>query len=292
MVRYHQKHPTSRQKKKEIEYFIDYLNIKQLSYQTIKTYLMHYALFDVNRFQRNPKKYSLIFLSKSVSNVRRAFLKNYFEFRDIPVNLPMISGRRKHTYPNILSYAELKAMRVGLYAYRYDLGIMFDLIYYGALRKQEVLNIRWSDFNFENWKDLDAKSCKLKVIGKGYREREILIPKEIIANLKNLYLSYSILIDTEIHPDELVFREFAGKTPETLNRYYYIVSKALLNRKIFPHLIRHTRATRLYEKGINVYDIKQYLGHSSIATTELYLHPDLKKMLKRVEKITELERHI
>jgi integrase/recombinase XerD len=69
---------------------------------------------------------------------------------------------------------------------------------------------------------------------------------------------------------------------------YYIIkrgSKRILGRDIRPHELRHCRATELLERGASVHWIKTYLGHSSIAITEIYLHQSDEQNLKNIEKI-------
>ena len=64
-------------------------------------------------------------------------------------------------------------------------------------------------------------------------------------------------------------------------------SQKTLNRDVRPHEIRHAYATRLEDEGTPIRYIQKYLGHNSVATTEIYLHSDEKKGLSKIKQISK-----
>ena len=64
-------------------------------------------------------------------------------------------------------------------------------------------------------------------------------------------------------------------------------SKKAFDHAVRPHEIRHARATELEENGASVRDIQRYLGHTNLATTEIYLHSDEAKSLERIKGISK-----
>ena len=61
--------------------------------------------------------------------------------------------------------------------------------------------------------------------------------------------------------------------------------KAELPRRLKPHTLRHTYATRLLERGANIREVQELLGHASVATTEIYTHVSADRLRKAVEAL-------
>ena len=139
--------------------------------------------------------------------------------------------------------------------------VIIQLLIYTGLRVGELANLKISDIGEE-----------LQIIGKGGKRRVVNLYKEDM-ELIDLYLFMRRNIK-----GEYLLVSFAknsrGKRLSTQSIEKIIRDggeKAGINKKVFPHLLRHTFATNLLKGKANIYHIQQLLGHSSLATTQTYL---------------------
>lgn len=128
--------------------------------------------------------------------------------------------------------------------------------------------------------------------GKGNKARVIPISKNVTTILK-VYLKSAGIHDVEHH----VFVNRNGK-PLSRSGVAYILNKygqmaraiqpELFTTKFHPHILRHSKAMHLLENGVNLIYIRDFLGHSSVTTTEIYArcNPELKR--KYIEKASNL----
>jgi integrase/recombinase XerC len=154
--------------------------------------------------------------------------------------------------------------------------LIVDLLYSTGIRRQELVNLKWSDIEFER--------KFIKVVGKGNKERHI----PIAANLVQKLLTYRDLLQKELNFEvNNVFVTDKGK--ELYPKYVYLIVNKYLTiystlKKRSPHILRHTFATHLLNNGADLNDIKELLGHSSLAATQVYTHnsiEDLKLIYKQ-----------
>jgi integrase/recombinase XerD len=93
----------------------------------------------------------------------------------------------------------------------------------------------------------------------------------------------------EMAKDDFVFARRAGQKPPCVRavRAYLkqLVAKARIDKRITPHKLRHTYATRLLESGAALVDIQALLGHVNLATTQIYTHVDEDRMAAVVSKL-------
>ncbi len=147
------------------------------------------------------------------------------------------------------------------------------LLYTTGIRRSELINLKEIDIDFEN--------NTLKVLGKRNKERYVPLlnsVKEVLINYLELkskrYPSYS---------NEYVFITKKGvKVYETLvyrvvNSYF---SKASSKLKKSPHILRHSFATHLLNEGADLNSVKDLLGHSSLASTQVYTHNSIAELKK------------
>jgi integrase/recombinase XerC len=154
--------------------------------------------------------------------------------------------------------------------------LILDLLYSTGIRRQELINLKWEDVEFER--------KFIKVTGKGNKERHVPISADLVQNL----LLYRELLQKELNSSFFnVFVTDKGK--ELYPKYVYsLVNKYLTIystlKKRSPHILRHTFATHLLNNGADINDIKELLGHSSLASTQVYTHnsiEDLKIIYKQ-----------
>jgi integrase/recombinase XerD len=120
--------------------------------------------------------------------------------------------------------------------------------------------------------DVDLSNKAIRVLGKGSRERTIILTHEGVIGSLERYLSFRASIHS--NTDSLFINRF--KRPMQTHSIRCILRRSALNAnlplKITPHMFRHTTATLMLENGIDIRVVQRFLGHSSILTTQWYTH--------------------
>lgn len=151
--------------------------------------------------------------------------------------------------------------------------LIIDLLYTTGIRRSELINLKIHDV------DLSGKS--LKVLGK--RNKERIVP--LLSPTSDLFTTYLVFRNEleKIVDKEYIFLTKSGnKIYETLvyriiNGYFSKVSSKV---KKSPHILRHTFATHLLNKGADLNSVKELLGHSSLASTQVYTHNSIAELKK------------
>ena len=151
--------------------------------------------------------------------------------------------------------------------------LMVELFYSTGIRRSELIGIKLQD--------VDLSSGILKVKGKGNKERFIPLLSTVIASVKE-YLEERKGVENDISEgyffltaagvkmyDSLVYR--------TINNYFRGISSKL---KKSPHILRHSFATHLLNQGAHLNAVKELLGHSSLAATQVYTHNSMAELNK------------
>jgi integrase/recombinase XerC len=151
--------------------------------------------------------------------------------------------------------------------------LIIDLFYTTGIRRTELINLKMQN--------VDLSKNTLKVLGKRNKER-ILPILPILSKQINLYLSERALIE-QIKDGEYFFLMLKGvKLNDSfvyrlINYYFSNVSEKV---KKSPHILRHTFATHLLNNGADLNSVKELLGHSSLASTQVYTHNSLAELKK------------
>jgi len=134
--------------------------------------------------------------------------------------------------------------------------LMVVLLLDTGVRISELCKIRKSDINFEEG--------ILRVIGKGSREREVVLSNRCLEAVRKCPGNGS----------NLLFLNQQGRALGTRHAFRFLrdLGKLAGIANLHPHLLRHTHATNLRRKGADLLLIKEALGHSSVSTTEIYAH--------------------
>lgn len=149
------------------------------------------------------------------------------------------------------------------------------LFYNTGMRLSEVINLKDGQVN--------ASNRTLKILGKGNKERIVPISPELLAEISSYQAERNSLVDGKAG---LLFITEKGK-PLAPRSVYSSVKKYLslvtTIDKRSPHVLRHTFATHLTNNGADLNAVKELLGHSSLAATQVYTHNTIEK-LKTVYK--------
>lgn len=149
--------------------------------------------------------------------------------------------------------------------------LIMELLYGTGIRLSELIELTEAQVN--------TNARMLKVLGKGNKERIIPINK----NLNNLIEQYLILKKQELSGNQTKNLIVTNKYEKCYPMFIYRTVKKYLNLittvdKKSPHVLRHTFATHLLNKGADLNAIKELLGHSSLAATQVYTHNSLDKL--------------
>lgn len=139
---------------------------------------------------------------------------------------------------------------------------MVELLYSSGLRVSELIRLRTSDINFE--------AGFLRVIGKGSKERVMPVSKRAIDKVK-LYMKTVMPAFLKKKNSEYLFLTSRGM-PMTRQRFFQTI-RAYGKRAgllLSPHTLRHSFATHMLEGGADLRSLQKMLGHSDIATTQIY----------------------
>ena len=151
--------------------------------------------------------------------------------------------------------------------------LIIDLFYTTGIRRTELIHLKINN--------IDLSNQTLKVLGKRNKER-ILPILPIISQQLNIYLTERAYLE-QIKDNEYFFLTSKGiKMNDSLvyrliNHYFSNVSEKV---KKSPHILRHTFATHLLNNGADINSVKELLGHSSLASTQVYTHNSLAELKK------------
>ncbi|WP_299118615.1 tyrosine-type recombinase/integrase [uncultured Winogradskyella sp.] len=151
--------------------------------------------------------------------------------------------------------------------------LIIELFYATGIRRIELVNIRVTDIDFN--KKL------LKVLGKRNKERYIPLMESLI-NALHGYFEYRSKLPAVVDKDMLFLTQKGLKIYEKLvyriiNKYF---SKASSKAKCSPHVLRHSFATHLLNQGADLNAVKELLGHTSLAATQVYTHNSIAELKK------------
>ncbi|MCJ7465488.1 MAG: tyrosine-type recombinase/integrase [Maribacter sp.] len=284
----------------ELSAFNDYLSLeKNYSDHTLHAYIQDiqafckfcsqgYALSDIDRADYSLVRSWIVHLvnegiSNRTINRKAASLKAYYKYLQrigcIEVN-PMAKHTALKTSKKLeIPFSETEMVNV-LDQIPFDDDfegtrdkLIIELLYTTGIRRAELISLKI--------KDVNPIGNTIKVLGK--RNKERILP--LLPSTKKIFMDYidkrnalGALIDKE----HVFLSKRGNKIYETLvyriiNGYFSRVSSKV---KKSPHILRHTFATHLLNKGADLNSVKELLGHSSLASTQVYTHNSISELKK------------
>ncbi|WP_207432995.1 tyrosine-type recombinase/integrase [Sabulibacter ruber] len=155
--------------------------------------------------------------------------------------------------------------------------LILELLYGTGMRLAELTNIKIEDIS------LSAKT--LKVLGKGNKERILPLNTSLVNALSDYLQKRGTVFSNNNSSFLFVTEKGAPLYPKyvyrVVKKYISTVSTAMKNS---PHVLRHSFATHLLNRGADLGAIKDLLGHSSLAATQVYTHNSIEKLKAVFEK--------
>lgn len=197
-------------------------------------------------------------------------LRRAFDLDELPYQ------RRKRQLPQALSEKEVAALLAAESNLKYRL--IFMTLYSGGLRLQEALQLRPAD--------IDTQGMRIRIrAGKGGRERYVMLASTLVAPLRT-YLKRD-------QPEKWLFY---GKTkadslnPRSVQKQITKAAEvAGIHQRVTAHVLRHSFATHLLDRGTNLRYIQELLGHRSIKTTMIYIHVSRRTLSRVVSPLDWLD---
>lgn len=286
-----------------IQPFIDYLKFEKryskhtiTSYQTDLTYFFDYIITQYGELKLEQLSHSFVrswlaslkdegISSKSI-NRKISTLKSFFKYglkmgsiKQSPMG-KIIAPKNEKRLPNFVADKDIKTL-FDYVEFADDWKgqterLILLLFYHTGMRLSEMIYLKESS--------VDIHNKTIKVLGKGNKERILPLSPQVIQDVKD-YLRRKKTEFTDPQNDYLLVNE-KGKI--FYPRAIYSIVRKYLNAvttidKRSPHVLRHTFATHLTNNGAGINAVKELLGHSSLAATQIYTHNTIEK-LKSVYK--------
>jgi integrase/recombinase XerC len=285
------------------ESFLLYLDVeKRYSQHTIRSYKndldQFYSFISLNCSCNNPEDVSsqevrawiVTMLESGIvpASVHRKisclrvfyrYLRKEGEMKNDPLEKLVLPKRRKRL-PVFVAEESLSYL-LDIYEFGNDFtGIrnrtIIEMLYNTGMRRSELIGLRN--------RDVDITGETVRVLGKRNKERIIPIVRPFIARLKE----YIKVRDESGTADKNGWFFITDKRNKLYDKYVYSIVKKYLTmvttiEKRSPHVLRHTFATHMLNKGADLNSIKELLGHANLSATQIYTHNSFEK-LKKVYK--------
>ena len=233
----------------------NYLQNEEISKTNIDNFFLDMAEF----------KYSDSTKKRMYSSIKN-FLKYIHEHNDYElIDISYIKLKSSNKLPEVISISDIEKL-INFYNHEDYLKsrnrTIIDVLYSTGCRVSELCDINLSDM------DLDEKYLKLK--GKGSKQRIVPIGSKLHENL----IEYLKVRSSFIQNKEKTL--FLSKSKNKLDRtaVFRIIKKTAMSLSlqidIYPHTLRHSAATHMLEGGCDLRTVQEFLGHSSVSTTQIY----------------------
>lgn len=276
----------------------DLLLLRNCSNRTISNYLScinrfknYYRRKDLKKFNEEDileylkKNFVDIGCSAATINLNRAAIKYYYlvNFNKQFSNVLLPQTKIPSRFPKLISKQNFIKMFNSEFNLKHKLWII--LAYGSGLRISEVASLKVSD--------IISKEHKIRVIGKGNKERYAPLPKFTLKLLQSYYFRNKDKITNDyLFPGMYKKRNNTHISEFTIKQTFQkIKANNNLDNSITFHTLRHSYATEFIKNGGDIWELKNILGHSSINTTSIYLH--MAENFKDVySPLNEISKHV
>ncbi|QOD60603.1 tyrosine-type recombinase/integrase [Polaribacter haliotis] len=248
----------------ETEYDIE--NLLEVHYPIVRSWVVYLINLGISNRSVNRKGTSLKSFYKYLQKTEQIDNNPLAKFRALKVEKKVQVPFSQREVNDVINSISLKEDFISVRN-----KLIIEFFYSMGLRRIELINIKESDLNLsEN---------TVKILGKRKKERFAPILESVLETLRKYLIlkkQYTILEDV------LFITEKGNKIYETLvyriiNSYFSQVSSKV---KKSPHILRHSFATHLLNEGADLNSVKELLGHSSLASTQVYTHNSLDAIKK------------
>ncbi|MEF3079959.1 tyrosine-type recombinase/integrase [Winogradskyella poriferorum] len=260
---------------RDLEMFQEFLNenhnseiIENVDYSEIRQWIVELVNGGLSNRTINRKVSSLNsyykFLQKSQQLEANPLRKHKALKVGKKVQLPFSKEELKQVLEGSIEVVDFESARNRL---------IIELFYATGIRRIELVNIKLSD--------LDLSKNQIKVLGKRNKERYMPLLSSLVETL-DIYLNYRNTLPKTIDKEHLFLTKKGVKIYEMLvyriiNKYFSVASS---KAKCSPHVLRHSFATHLLNEGADLNAVKELLGHTSLAATQVYTHNSISELKK------------
>ncbi|WP_407404498.1 tyrosine-type recombinase/integrase [Chryseobacterium sp.] len=218
-------------------------------------------------------------ISKRTINRKLSSLRGFYQFLlkigEIEISpLETISSLKFYAEKQIpMSQDEMRTLETDVLSKADDIlkKCIVEVLYQTGIRKAEFCNLTYDA--------VDLEENQLKITGKGNKQRIIPIAKE----LSELLVSYLAIRTPQEEFEHLFFINKRGK--KLTEKFVYVVVNKYLSlvtskEKTSPHILRHSFATHILDNGAEISKVKKILGHTSLASTQVYTNSNIEQLKK------------
>lgn len=238
----------------------EYLDFRNIEYSDIRFYLM---------YLKDEKKDDNSSINRKLSSLR-GFYKFLANEKIVKTNVfSLVNGPKKSKkLPRFFEYNELEEL-LSVPDLRTPLGqrdrLILEMLYATGVRVGELVKIKIDDIDFGR--------KNIIILGKGNKERYVTYGEYCEEALKNYIQDGRVALNIK-DSKTLFLNNKGGTLTERGVRYILdqLIQKTSIQKKISPHMIRHSFATHLLNEGCDLLTVQKLLGHESIKATQIYTH--------------------
>lgn len=252
---------------------------RRFSRQTMKTYLycinrfLNWSGKELGKISKRDVREFLEYLSdknlsgNSLNTYHMAIRFLFTQVLDKKMWIDIKYSKVAEKLPIVLSKEEMKKLFDAIDNEKHKL--MIKLLYSSGMRVSELIDLKVGDLNIDNGYGFVRQ-------GKGGKDRLFILADKLKQDIINL------IGKEKLRHEDCLFTSNRN-TKYNIRSLQQIIKrsgkKAKINKKISPHILRHSFATHLIEQGSSISEVQSLLGHKSPETTQIYLHTSVKNMI-------------